>query len=221
MICKLNVNSIVLTTTVNSIVLTTTAELDRKPIYHRNKQIPCRPAWWNFITYALIDGLENLEHMKIAKCQPLIPESGMNWGCLTSLALHPGPSRLPPSSVLHSVWAHHFSDSNAPPLPGAQYVVCQARGGWNPSIHISYIHQVQPCFSTLPELTSSRPPLGIPPRTTLGGDSWHRPQIPMNIHPLLSGQVLFPLPRPLPLKLLSQRQVLWASQHLTTKVSQW
>ena len=94
-------------------------------------------------------------------------------------------------------------------------------GRWNPSIHFSYIHQVQPCFSTLPDLTSSRPPLGIPPRTRLGGDSWHRPQIPMIIHPLLSGQVLFPLPRPLPLRLLSQRQVLWASQYLTTKVSQW
>ena len=144
MICRLNVNST---------VLTTTAELDRKPIYHWNKQIPCRPAWWNFITCALIDGLDNLEHMKIPKCQPLIPESGMNWGCLTSLALHPGPSRLLPSSVLHSVRAHHFSDSSAPPLPGAQYVVCQARGvGTHQSISLISIkyNLASQLFQTLP-----------------------------------------------------------------------
>lgn len=82
-----------------------------------------------------------------------------------------------------------------PVLPPPRCSICSmpGPGGGNPSIHFSYIHQVQPCLSTLPNLTSSRPPLGIPPRTRLGGDSWHRPYIPVNIHPLLSGQVLFPL----------------------------
>lgn len=43
-----------------------------------------------------LDGLENLEHMKILKYKLVISESAMNWGCIISLALHPAPSGLPP-----------------------------------------------------------------------------------------------------------------------------
>lgn len=59
-----------------------------------------------------------------------------------------------------------------PVLPPPRCSLCSipSPGGWNPSIHFSYIHQIQPCFSTPPNLTSSRPPLGIPPRTRLGGE---------------------------------------------------
>lgn len=63
------------------------------------------------------------------------------------------PPWLPASSVLHSVRAHHFSDSSAPPLPGAQYVVCQARGvGTHQSISLISIkyNLASQLFQTLP-----------------------------------------------------------------------
>lgn len=131
--------------------------------------------------------------MKIPKCKPVTSESAMNCGCLTSLALHPGPSGLPPLFCPVLCTSSSFFWLLCPPTSTPSTCSMPGPGGWNPSTHLSYTHQPQPCCPTLPNLTSSRPPLGVPPRARLGGDSWHRPQILMHIHPLFSGQVLLPL----------------------------
>lgn len=60
------------------------------------EHIPWRLAWWNLMTYTLIKGLENLEHMKIPKEKLVNSKSAVNWGHVTSLALHLGPSGFPP-----------------------------------------------------------------------------------------------------------------------------
>lgn len=140
-----------------------------------------------------IDGLENLQHIKIPSNKLVIFKSAMNWGCPTSPALHPGPSGLPPlfCPVLctgASFFWHHLSLLPRPPQEWG-------KGRFGTSF-LSYTHQTQLCFPALPNITSLRPPLGIPPRTRLGGDSWHRPQTLTDIHPLFfSGQVLLLLCR--------------------------
>lgn len=104
----------------------------------------------------------------------------------------------------------------ASPTPSARSI--PGPEGWNPSTYLSCTHRPKPCFSTLPNFTSSGPPLGI--------QTWGRLTAPTPSQTLLGMRVLFfwasspfSVPRPVPLRLLSQRQALWArhGQHLITK----
>lgn len=77
-------------------------------------------------------------------------------------------------------------------------------GGWNPATHLASTHQPQPCFPTLPNLTSSRPTLGTR-RRKAHGDSWHRRQTLRDIYPLFFWATSpSSVPMPVPLRLLSQ-----------------
>lgn len=91
--------------------------------------------------------------MKIPKCKPVTSESAMNCGCLTSLALHPGPSGLPPLFCPVLCTSSSFSGSCAPPLPHPQHAVCQApEVGTHQLISLIPINQnlAAQLFQTLP-----------------------------------------------------------------------
>lgn len=94
---------------------------------------------------------------------------------------------------------HPLSPSPIPPtcsIPGP--------GGWNPATHLASTHQPQPCFPTLPNLTSSRPALGTR-RKKAHGDSRHRPQTLRDIYPLFFWATSpSSVPMAAPLRLLSQ-----------------
>lgn len=78
----------------------------------------------------------------------------------------------------------------APLPPSPTPSACSVPGpeGWNPSAYLSCTHRPKPCFSTLPNFTSSRPPLGI---QTWGRLTAPTPDTPGHARTLFLGKFSF------------------------------
>lgn len=146
--------------------------------------------------------------MRKFKYKLVISESTMNWECLISLGLHPGPPRLSPLfyPVLYARLS--FFWLLCPLLPRPQHAVFQAQGVGNHQI-ISLIlinhNLASQLFQTLPlqdPLWGSHPELDL--EETHGRDprpSW------TSIYSFFWVNSPSSVPRPVPLRLLNQKAV--------------